>query len=392
MQTFDSKYIELGQKILNDGVYSENRTATNTVKIFGEQLKFDLREGFPVPTTKQLFTRGTLKELHWFLDGSTNIQPLLDDDVHIWDGWANSNGDIGPAYGMQWRDREDTQLLLNSDPYYKEKLDYYHNSNHGYSLVTDYAGGKVFTRRIDQIAIALNRLSSYPDCRRIIVDAWNPAVLPLDSKTPSQQAEIGKQALPACHAFFQFSSVDRGDSLDNGLHYTRKIHNIYTIDGVTYINARSTRYTEEQLQEMTDDRLMWAINDSENSAVTGAEYDRRYKCRELNLHLYIRSQDYFLGGPFNYASYAALIAYFCAILRMRPSELTVSFGDLHLYENQIEAFNQQAANLPDSKALPVFITFGVGPQQKSDLKGLDKSNYRIVGYEHCGKIKADVAI
>ncbi|UCC57258.1 MAG: thymidylate synthase [Gammaproteobacteria bacterium] len=154
------QYLDLMRHVRDHGTRKEDRTGTGTVSVFGYQMRFDLSEGFPLVTTKKLHLRSIIHELLWFLQGDTNIKYLHDNNVTIWDEWADENGDLGPVYGSQWR-----------------------------SWPT--ADG----RSIDQISQALDMLRKNPDSRRIIVSAWNVA-------------EIGNMALPPCHAFFQFHVAD----------------------------------------------------------------------------------------------------------------------------------------------------------------------------------------
>lgn len=150
------QYHDLLEHILENGVKKEDRTGTGTISVFGYQMRFDLSEGFPCITTKKLHLRSIIHELLWFLKGDTNIQYLKENNVSIWDEWADENGNLGPVYGSQWR-----------------------------SWPT--ADG----RHIDQIKQVIDQLKNNPDSRRIIVSAWNVG-------------EIEKMALPPCHAFFQF--------------------------------------------------------------------------------------------------------------------------------------------------------------------------------------------
>lgn len=150
------QYHDLLLHILNKGVTKEDRTGTGTISVFGYQMRFDLNEGFPALTTKKLHLRSIIHELLWFLKGDTNIQYLKDNNVSIWDEWADENGNLGPVYGSQWR-----------------------------SWPT--ADG----RHIDQIKQVVDQLKNNPDSRRIIVSAWNVG-------------EIENMKLPPCHAFFQF--------------------------------------------------------------------------------------------------------------------------------------------------------------------------------------------
>ena len=150
------QYQHLMQRILAEGAAKQDRTGTGTLSVFGHQMRFDLREGFPLVTTKKLHVKSVIHELLWFLAGDTNVEYLNQHGVRIWDEWADENGDLGPVYGRQWR----------SWP----KPD----------------GGA-----IDQIATVVSAIRRNPDSRRLIVSAWNPA-------------EVDAMALPPCHCLFQF--------------------------------------------------------------------------------------------------------------------------------------------------------------------------------------------
>ncbi len=150
------QYLELLDRILTEGVKKEDRTGTGTVSIFGNQMRFNLEEGFPLLTTKKLHLKSIIYELLWFLRGDTNIKYLKEHGVSIWDEWADENGELGPVYGHQWRSWPDEN------------------------------GGT-----IDQIENVVNMIKNNPDSRRMIVSAWNVA-------------EVERMALPPCHTMFQF--------------------------------------------------------------------------------------------------------------------------------------------------------------------------------------------
>ena len=158
-----SQYEDFMRHVHEHGVFKSDRTGTGTKSVFGHQMRFDLNEGFPLVTTKKVFTKAVILELLWFLRGDSNAKWLQDRGVTIWDEWAAPNGDLGPVYGVQWR-----------------------------SWPTPDGG------HIDQIAEVVKALKTTPDSRRIIVSAWNVA-------------ELSKMALMPCHAFFQFY-VAPGDS------------------------------------------------------------------------------------------------------------------------------------------------------------------------------------
>ena len=150
------QYLDLLSRILNEGVHKGDRTGTGTLSVFGNQMRFDLRDGFPLLTTKKLHLKSIIYELLWFLRGDTNIHYLQEHGVRIWNEWADENGELGPVYGHQWR----------SWP--------------------DYKGGT-----IDQITNVLEQIKHNPNSRRMLVTAWNPA-------------EVDEMALPPCHCLFQF--------------------------------------------------------------------------------------------------------------------------------------------------------------------------------------------
>ncbi|EFO31013.1 thymidylate synthase [Roseibium sp. TrichSKD4] len=154
------QYLDLMQKVLDEGVDRGDRTGTGTRSIFGHQMRFDLSEGFPLVTTKKLHLRSIIHELLWFLSGDTNVRYLQENGVKIWDDWADENGELGPVYGYQWRSWPAPD-----------------------------------GRSIDQIENLLTMIKANPESRRLIVSAWNPAL-------------VDEMALPPCHSLFQFYVAD----------------------------------------------------------------------------------------------------------------------------------------------------------------------------------------
>ncbi|MCR5360676.1 MAG: thymidylate synthase [Bacteroidales bacterium] len=151
------QYLDLLHKVLTEGVRRDDRTGTGTIGIFGYQMRFDLSQGFPLVTTKKVFTRGIIEELLWFISGSTNKKVLQEKNVHIWDEWGDDEtGELGPVYGHQWR------------------------------AWNDYNGG-----HIDQLMNVIEQIKTNPNSRRLIVSSWNVA-------------QIDQMGLPPCHCFFQF--------------------------------------------------------------------------------------------------------------------------------------------------------------------------------------------
>lgn len=150
------QYLDLMRHVRDHGIDKDDRTGTGTRSVFAYQMRFDLSEGFPLVTTKKCHLRSIIHELLWFLQGDTNIKYLQDNGVRIWDEWADENGDLGPVYGYQWRNWP---------------------APNGES--------------IDQISKLVQMIKTNPDSRRLIVSAWNPAL-------------VDQMALPPCHALFQF--------------------------------------------------------------------------------------------------------------------------------------------------------------------------------------------
>ena len=154
------QYLKLLDRILTEGATKTDRTGTGTMSVFGNQMRFDMADGFPLLTTKKLHLKSIIYELLWFLRGDTNVHYLQEHGVRIWNEWADENGELGPVYGHQWR----------SWP--------------------DYNGGT-----IDQIQNVVDMIKNHPDSRRMMVTAWNPA-------------EVEQMALPPCHCLFQFYVAD----------------------------------------------------------------------------------------------------------------------------------------------------------------------------------------
>jgi thymidylate synthase len=261
-------YLDLMQKILDEGTRKTDRTGTGTLSLFGAQLRFNLEEGFPLVTTKKVHLRSIIHELLWFLKGETNIAYLKENGVSIWDEWADADGNLGPVYGAQWRSWRAPD-----------------------------------GRTIDQITQVVDQIKKNPDSRRLIVSAWNPG-------------EIDKMALAPCHAFFQF----------------------YVADG------------------------------------------------KLSCQLYQRSADFFLGVPFNIASYALLTLMVAQVCDLKPGDFVHTFGDLHLYLNHLEQAQLQLSREP--RPLP---KMNLNPAIR-DIFGFRFEDFTLEGYDPHPAIKAPVAI
>ncbi|EGN74746.1 thymidylate synthase/thymidylate synthase [Idiomarina sp. A28L] len=167
------QYLDLMRHVMENGTFKEDRTGTGTRSVFGYQMRFDLSAGFPLVTTKKCHLRSIIHELLWFLQGDTNIAYLKENGVSIWDEWATASGELGPVYGAMWRN-------------------------------WPAANGE----SIDQISDLIAQIKNNPDSRRLLVSAWNPALLPDTKNSPKENAAAGLQALPPCHTLFQFYVAD----------------------------------------------------------------------------------------------------------------------------------------------------------------------------------------
>ena len=268
----EQQYLDLLAELLDKGVPKADRTGTGTRSLFGRQMRFNLANGFPLITTKKLYTRAIIHELLWFIAGDTNTKYLTDNKVTIWDEWADANGNLGPVYGKQWR-----------------------------SWATPDG------RTIDQLSEVIEQIKTNPFSRRLIVSAWNPADIP-------------DMALAPCHCLFQFQVIEQ--------------------------NGR----------------------------------------KRLNLLLFQRSMDAFLGAVFNVCSYALLLEMVAQVTGCEAGDFVHMAGDVHLYDNHVEQARLQLTRTP--KPWP---RLRLNPDVRSifDFKYEDIA---IDGYEAWPSIKADVAV
>jgi len=324
MNNLDKKYTALLQDILDNGVEKKDRTGTGTISVFGRQIRHKMSEGFPLLTTKKMYMKGIVTELLWFLRGDTNIQYLVDNDCHIWDGDAYKNyiskggkdyseksmkqisshfskeefinkiktdnefaktwGELGPVYGRQWRSWKSFEHEYGED----ENGD-------------DFIGMWKGKEKIDQIANLINDLKTNPDSRRLMVNAWNVG-------------EIDEMVLPPCHYGFQV--------------YTRELSFNERLD----IAGKNNGYEYPNRINVTkEDNKFW------NEWL----FEKNVPTRAVSLMWNQRSVDTFLGLPFNIASYGLLLEIIAKEVNMVPDELIGNLGDVHLYSNHIEQAKEQ---------------------------------------------------
>lgn len=273
------QYIDLVTDIIKFGQIKTDRTGTGTISTFGHKSEYDLREGFPLLTLKSTHPRSVFIENFWFLSGDTNIKFLNENKVKIWNEWADEDGNLGPVYGKQWVNwgGHKEYIRLNKT---SRKV--------GNEHVMDVPG-------INQIENAIQMLKTNPDDRGIIVSAWNVA-------------DLEKMALRPCHALFQF--------------YTEEITNY---------QERYLLFNSWAKRENIDFSGM-----SAEDAMEHYNFPKRY----IDLQLYQRSCDVFLGAPFNIAGYSLILSMIGSVVNMIPRKFVHSFGDAHIYLNHKDQVNQ----------------------------------------------------
>ncbi|MBT4884652.1 MAG: thymidylate synthase [Legionellales bacterium] len=262
------EYLNALRKIKEYGVEKADRTGTGTISHFGIDMRFDISNSFPLVTTKSCHFKSIAYELIWLLSGNTNIKFLQDNNIRIWNEWADENGDLGPVYGKQWRSWQCSD-------------------------------GSV----IDQIQNAVDAIKTNPDSRRILVSAWNVA-------------DVAHMALPPCHLLFQF-----------------------------YVSGN-----------------------------------------KLSCKLTQRSADFFLGVPFNIASYSLLTYMMAQQCNLEPGEFIWSGGDCHIYQNHLDQVNEQLSRQPNLRPRLKLIN------KPQDIFSYSYDNFALEDYNPQPKITAKVAV
>jgi len=319
MNNIDRQYTELLEHILHFGIDKKDRTGTGTKSIFGWQIRHNMKEGFPLLTTKKMAWKTMVTELLWFLRGDTNIKFLLDYDCHIWDGDAYKNyckwydslinveppqkytkeefinkiktddefahkwGELGPIYGKQWRDWCGKDEVKSTDE---------RDENGFLKFEKNHIGG------VDQIQNLINELKTNPDSRRLMVNAWNVS-------------DLGKMTLPPCHYGFQVYTRELSES--------ERVEFYYKKHDIGRVGNKITKF----------------VLDHDNIPT-----------RAISLMWNQRSVDTFLGLPFNIASYGLLLEIIAKEVNMVPDELIGNLGDVHLYSNHIEQAKEQITRTP----------------------------------------------
>jgi len=351
----DDTYKDLLTLILREGRRKKNRTGVDTIGVFGAQAKYKVDlDAFPILTTKKVWFKGIVHELLWFIRGDTNIKYLVDNDVHIWDEWGCKRWMDSLGAGP----KNMSHLLpmyvegIKNDPEFAEQWGELGEGTYGgmwrgfpYAFEqaeTEYGavkGTETVLKRVDQLQKVIDKLKTNPDDRRMIVSAWHP-----------YWAE--KCALSPCHCFMQFNTEEL--SFDERM-------NLYKQNGGDLFPIAQC-HSEKCFDDMNVPR------------------------RRLNLLMLIRSNDMFLGAPFNITSYSLLIAMVAHCVGMEPGTLTYTIGDCHLYVNHLEQVNEQLSRTP--KSLP---KLWLNPNVK-DLFSFKYDDIKLIGYDPHPAIKGDVAV
>lgn len=342
------QYLALMQDILDNGVVKKDRTGVGTLSVFGRQLRFDLKEGFPLVTTKKVHLKSIIHELLWFLNGDTNVKYLQENGVKIWNAWSDEEGNLGPVYGKQWREWRDCKVVECHDVRRTQQL-----MQRGYKYIgnmkEDGTTYLVYEKAHDQISKVIQQLREDPDSRRIIVSAWNVG-------------DLDDMALNPCHNYFQF--------------YTTEMTLLERLDW--YEANEPEKFANAPLINHED------IDDEERLHET---LDREgIPRRKLSCFYMMRSNDYLLGAPFNVASYALLTHMIAQQLNMVPDELVYSGVDVHLYSNHLEQAKLQLTREP--YPLPKLV-IKRKPDSIFDYKYED---FELAGYQSHDTIKAPIAV
>ena len=354
MNNIDRQYKELLDEILHFGVTKKDRTGTGTISLFGWQIRHDMKEGFPLLTTKKMAWKTMVTELLWFLQGDTNIKYLVDNDCHIWDGDAYKNyfnknkadifhpilpqdafinaiktipefakewGELGPVYGKQWR-RWQGWIDLDGD-----------------------RKGSLW---FDQIQRLIYQLKTEPDSRRLMVNAWNVA-------------ELDQMVLPPCHYGFQV--------------YTREL---------TY-NERYDIWFNNNYETGFERNYDEIVNFED-------EYWEPTPKRAISLMWNQRSVDTFLGLPFNIASYGLLLMLLGKLTNMVPDQLIGNLGDVHLYQNHVEQAKEQMGRSPFKlPKVNLDFDFNYKDGYLVDWGSVDVKNIKLINYNSHPSIKAPLS-
>lgn len=402
MNNLDIQLKELYKKILSKNRFKPDRTNIGTKSIFGHQMRFDLREGFPLTTLRKIHLKSLIHELLWFLEsydekynkfGNTNIRYLLENGVTFWTDWCYEKyrkemfkkhqendlidektvkpfkimnmkdfekkiveddyfalkwGELGPIYGKQWKDFGGHEEIVEKSKIYQETK--------GNTKLVDVLGTeKVHIKGINQIDEVINTLLENPNSRRMLVNTWNVS-------------DLDDMLLQPCHIMFQF--------------YTEVLEMDERID----LCIKTTK--EKDLREYmfkNDIDTLDEINRDPRKQVKILDHFNTPE-RYIDCQLYIRSNDIYLGNPYNIASYALLLHMIAQVVNMVPRELVYTIGDAHIYSNSMKAVEELLKR--EERSLP---TLKINPDIQN-IYDFRYEDFEIKNYNPHENIKVDVAV
>lgn len=444
----DKQYRDLIQYILTNGRFKGDRTGVGTKSVFGYQMRFDLSKDFPLITGKFVSFKSVKAENLWFISGSTNNKALNDLGATIWDEWdvvpcsldvLINRIRLNPEHEAAWLKQTDAlsiemtnlleerafnigdnqmkvkdtysakntisavELLIHgafthtehSDGYTEHLIKYNQLQHQLYKEAIAFCKehnipwstgdlGPIYSRMwrawpgsngvsIDQLMHAIDTLKTNPTSRRIIVSAWNPDVLPVEGHSHEINILHGKQVLPPCHLLFQFYAEEL--TVNERTTYATETRNP---DGSIPETAMQVAALIDEQHTASDEELDVMLTELHNQLGTPKH--------RLSCQVYIRSNDVFLGTPFNISGYALLTLMVGQVVNMVPGDLVYTIGDAHIYTNHMDQIKQyleqETFELPTVKLSP-------------DVKAIDMfamDDIELVGYKHGGKIAAEVAV
>ena len=442
------QYLDLLRKVKEEGVLRPNRTGTDAYGIFGEQLKFDLQDGFPLVTTKKVHFPSVAHELIWFIRGDTNIKYLHDNKVTIWDEWADKNGDLGPVYGKQWRRWGAGNLPAQAQAQAVKPS--FTATGPGSKLkeagMTSFAEQRINQRQEQAVRFRVaddrtqpaaehsrkrgllsfflgDRRSEQEGAQDIPRETHNSAQNIAQGGAHSEAAaapgeydqlaavvkglkedpfsrrhivnawnvgELSQMALPPCHVLFQFF-VETTEASADPADPARSQQNAESHSAHPAATARSQQNTESHGADPAAADRRPAESHSANPAAADASAGTRPPTSDpsklsLSCHLYQRSADVFIGVPFNIASYALLTCLLAHVSGMKPGKFIHSFGDVHLYDNHIAQATEQLSREPFP--LP---QLRINPEL-TDIFKVTYADIMLENYKHHQPLPAQVAV
>lgn len=368
MNNVDRQYLDLLRDVLDNGVKKKDRTGVGTLSVFGRQLRFNMKEGFPLLTTKKIYTKAMFHELLWFLKGGDNIKYLVDNDVRIWNEWPYKKFIEHQQKEYDKFRKENPDVLVDFQETTMEQFvqsikddKHYFTGESGFAekwggLGPVYGKQWVDWRGINQIDQVIKSLKTDPDSRRIRVSAWNVVDLP-------------NMLLPPCHTDFQFWTKELT---------AKEREDIYHKRGKIKLVAHMHRESSDVQHDKEVNAHIHEFLDDEN-----------VPRRSVSLMFNMRSVDVFLGAPFDIGSYATLLHMIAHCVDMVPDELVITTNDTHIYLNHLEQVKLQLNRSPYN--LPFFNFDNGVPKNIYDIEYEHITN-ALTNYECHPSIKASVAV